>query len=177
MAFSINLSQKPSYIFRQENSGSGEVKVYRFPPASPFSPKFYSSDDFVVLEIKELVHKLAKVENVSRVRAVAPNAPDIHIIDIELQMQPETELSADSETLANLRALAWDKIQDLVIESEWKLRDHTGEKWFFNAEEVESFSPIIDGAEVLEQYPIHRSKLFKTPFSLPIVQAKDYSIV
>ena len=169
MSFSTNLSKESPYIFRGESSWSGEVKIYRFPPSPEFSQKLYSSQAFAVLEleVKELVQKLAKVENIARVRAVAPNAPDLHIIDIELELQPETELSAKD----------WDKIQDLVIELEWKLRDDTGEKWFFNAEEVEAFSKVIDGAEVVEQYPIHRSKFFKTSFSEPKVQTKDYSIV
>lgn len=166
MSFSNNLSEKSSYIFRGESSWSGEVKIYSFPPFSEFLQKLYSSQAFAVLEVKELVQKLAKVENIARVRAVAPNAPDIDIIDIELELQTETELSAE----------AWDKIQNLVIESEWKLRDDTGEKWFFNAEEVEVFSQLIDGSEVIEQYPVQRSKLFKTSFSEPKIQTKDYSI-
>jgi hypothetical protein len=167
MSFSTNFGKESSYIFRGESSWSGEVKIYRFPPSPEFSQKLYSSQTFAVLEVKELVQKLAKVENIARVRAVAQNAPDPHIIDIELELQPETELSAED----------WDKVQDLVIELEWKLRADTGEKWFFNAEEVEAFSKVVDGAEVVEQYPIHRSKFFKTSFSEPKVQTKDYSIV
>jgi hypothetical protein len=167
MTFTTNLMEKPAYIFKGESSWSREVKIYRFPPSSEFLQESYSSQAFAVLEVQELLQKLAKVENIRRARAVAPNAPDLHIIDIELELQPETELSAE----------AWDKIQDLVIESEWKLRDDTEEKWFFNAEEVEAFSKIVGGAEVVGQYPIHRSKMSKTSFSVQQIHAKDYNIV
>src|SRR5919202_1782472 len=75
-----------------------------------------------------------------------------------------------SQKLYSSQTFAVLEVQELVIESEWKLRNDTGEKWFFNAEEVEAFSKVIDGTEVVEQYPIHRSKVFKTSFSEPKVQ-------
>jgi hypothetical protein len=85
------------------------------------------------------VDKLAKVEGVARVRAVAPRAVDIHWIEFELEMHSETEL--DYET--------WDKIQDLVIDCEWALRDKTNEKWYFHRKVVEKFTQIQEGAKLV----------------------------
>lgn len=93
------------------------------------------------VEVNELVDKLAKVEGVARVRAVAPRVVDIHWIDFELELYPETEL--DDET--------WDKIQDLVIDCEWDLRDKTNETWYFDEKVVEKFFSIQDGAKVVAQ--------------------------
>lgn len=165
MSLSRNSITKPSYIVKEGSSRSGEVKISHFPFSYDLLPKRYASQDFPRIEIQELLQKLAKEENLCRVRAVAPNAPDIHIIDIELELQPETELLTE----------AWDKIQDFVIESEWKLRDDTGEKWFLNAEVLEAFPKVTNGAEVLAEYSINHSNLLITSFSEPKIQTKEYS--
>ena len=99
------------------------------------------------VEVQALVDKLGKVEGVARVRAVAPRAVDIHWIDFELEMHSETEL--DYET--------WDKIQDLVIDCEWDLRDKTNEIWYFDEKVVEKFVIIQDGAKVVAQSRISLS--------------------
>jgi hypothetical protein len=99
------------------------------------------------VEVQALVDKLGKVEGVARVRAVAPRAVDIHWIDFELEMHSETEL--DYET--------WDKIQDLVIDCEWDLRDKTNEIWYFDEKVVEKFVIIQDGAKVVAQSGISLS--------------------
>jgi hypothetical protein len=90
-------------------------------------------------EVQELVQELAKFDGVARVRAIAPRGADIHWIDFELELHPETEL--DYET--------WDKIQDLVIDCAWDLRDKTNEKWYFDEKVVEKFVRIQDGAKVV----------------------------
>ncbi|SRR5579883_947040 len=92
-----------------------------------------------VPEARELVHKLAKVDNVKRVRAIAPRFPDIHWIDFELELQSQTELSDE----------VWDNIQDLVIDSEWKLRDDSGEKWYFYVQTVARLSLLQDKTKVI----------------------------
>ncbi len=99
------------------------------------------------VEVQELVDKLAKVEGVARVRAVAPRSVDIHWIDFELELHPETEL--DYET--------WDEIQDLVIDCEWDLRDKTNETWYFDEKVVEKFVIIQDGAKIVARSGISRS--------------------
>lgn len=84
--------------------------------------------------IKELVQKLAKIDNVEKVKALATKLPDIHYIDFELELKPGIELSAE----------IWDKVQDLVIDSEWKLRDESGEKWYFRPQTADNFTSHQD---------------------------------
>jgi|SRR4028118_53458 hypothetical protein len=98
----------------------------------------------VPVEVHELVEKLAKVDGVAGVRALAPRAVDIHWIEFELELHPETEL--DDET--------WDKIQDLIIDCEWDLRDKTNERWYFPRKTVENFSKIQQGAKVVSRSKI-----------------------
>lgn len=140
MSLSSNLIEKSSYIFKGKSSWSIGSKIYQFSsPSVTVHPLFYSSNFAVPTEVQKLIQELAHEENICMVRAVAPNAPDLHIIDFELEVKPETELSAE----------AWDKIRDLVIDSEWKLRDDTNEKWYFFVEVVEVFPQVKAGAEVV----------------------------
>jgi hypothetical protein len=114
-------------------------KVYESTSPTLESKSFQSPN--APVEVHELVDKLAKVEAVARVRAVAPRAVDIHWIEFELELDPETEL--DDET--------WDKIKDLVIDCEWDLRDKTNERWYFPRKAVEKFAKIQEGAKVVSR--------------------------
>ncbi|MBW4634692.1 MAG: hypothetical protein KME30_23120 [Iphinoe sp. HA4291-MV1] len=93
-----------------------------------------SANPDVVIRIQELAQKLANLDNVKRVRAVAPRFPNLHDIDFEIELQPETKLSYE----------AWEQLQNVVIECEWKLRDDSSEKWYFDAEVVSKLSPLQD---------------------------------
>jgi hypothetical protein len=87
----------------------------------------------VVPEIQKLVRELAQFEEVKRVRAIATSFPDTHWIDFQLELaQVDTYLSDE----------IWDKIHDLVIDCEWKLRDDTCEKWYFRPQVVDTFYAI-----------------------------------
>jgi hypothetical protein len=110
--------------------------------------KFYSSDlrlvkstklrcFDVVPEIEQLVKQLAKVPNVERVVALATRFPNLHWIDFELFLS-ENELTDE----------IWDRVQDLVIDCEWKLRDNSGEKWYFRPQ-IADQSQLRNGQEVL----------------------------
>ncbi|MBN3895666.1 MAG: hypothetical protein HWQ41_10455 [Nostoc sp. NOS(2021)] len=90
--------------------------------------------------VKQLVQKLTEVANVNKVRAIALRFPDIHWIDFELELQSETELSHE----------LWEIVQNLVIDCEWKLRDDSGEKWYFHAEPVNRFSKLREGSRVID---------------------------
>ncbi|TAG60724.1 MAG: hypothetical protein EAZ28_05990 [Oscillatoriales cyanobacterium] len=109
----------------------------------PFTSTLKSKQSFksptAPVEVQELVQELAKVNGVAKVRAVIPRAEDIHWIEFELELHPETEL--DDET--------WDKIQDLVIDCEWGLREKTNEKWYFDEKVVQKFFRIQNGAKVV----------------------------
>jgi hypothetical protein len=118
-------------------------KVYESTSMTLQSKKSFRSAT-VPVEVHELVEKLAKVDGVAGVRALAPRAVDIHWIEFELELHPETEL--DDET--------WDKIQDLIIDCEWDLRDKTNERWYFPRKTVESFSKIQQGAKVVSRSKI-----------------------
>jgi hypothetical protein len=80
--------------------------------------------------IKQLVQKLAKIDNVEKVKALATKLPDMHHIDFELELKPGFELSDE----------IWDKVQDLVIDCEWKLRDESGEKWYFRPQRADNLT-------------------------------------
>ncbi|WP_353930223.1 hypothetical protein WJM97_18280 [Okeanomitos corallinicola TIOX110] len=92
-----------------------------------------------VSEINDLVRKLSKVTHVKRVQAIAPNYPDKHWIEFELQLYPDTQLSSE----------AWDKVQDMVIDCEWMLRDKSTEDWYFHAVVVDKLSLIRDASKIV----------------------------
>jgi hypothetical protein len=115
-------------------------KVYKSTSPTLKSKKLFQSP-IVPVEVHQLVDKLAQVEGVAGVRAVAPRALDIHWIEFELELHPETEL--DDET--------WDKIQDLVIDCEWDLRDKTNKRWYFPRKAIEKFAKIQEGAQVVSR--------------------------
>lgn len=134
--------QSPLSILKTEKSW----KIYRSPPASRTSRKLFNSLD-VPFEVQDLVQKLATVDGVARVRAIAPRAVDIHWLEFELELYPETELEDE----------IWDKIQDLVIDCEWDLRDKTNEKWYFYEKVVEKFIRVQNGAKVVARSRINVS--------------------
>ncbi len=131
----------PNSISKTEN-----WKVYQSSP-STLTPKQSFKSLTAPSAVQQLVQELAKVDGVARVRAVAPRAVDIHWIEFELELYPETEL--DDET--------WDKIQDLVIDCEWNLRDETHEKWYFDEKIVKNFIRIQDGSRVVARSEISLS--------------------
>jgi hypothetical protein len=121
---------------QSSTSNPKTFKFFEFPPSS-LKPKQSFKSPTAPVEVQELAQKLAKIDGVAKVRAIAPRTEDIHWIEFELELCPETEL--DYET--------WDKIQDLVIDCEWDLRDKTNEKWYFDEKLVEKFVRIQDGAK------------------------------
>jgi hypothetical protein len=134
-----NSTAKPTpSIFKTEENWKG--KVLQFSPSTQTSWQS-SKSPTAPSEVQQLVKELAKVDGVARVRAVAPRAVDIHWIEFELELHPETEL--DYET--------WDKIQDLVIDCEWNLGDKTNERWYFDEKVVEKFVSIQNGSKVVAQ--------------------------
>lgn len=121
-------------------------------------PDKLDSSDVVLPEVKELVQKLAKVGNVKRVAAIALRFPDIHWIDFELELEPETELSDE----------VWYEVQDLVIDYEWKLRDDSGEKWYFHAQPVNKLSKLRDTAQkVADSDPSQSAGIGRETWSSP----------
>lgn len=138
-----NSTAKPTpSIFKTEENWKG--KVLQFSPSTQTSWQS-SKSPTAPSEVQQLVQELAKVDGVARVRAVAPRAVDIHWIDFELELHPETEL--DYET--------WDKIQDLVIDCEWDLRDKTNERWYFDEKVVEKLVSTPNGSKVVAQSGIN----------------------
>lgn len=127
------IAELPTSISKTEN-----WKVYQSSP-STLTPRQSSKSLTAPSEVQQLVQELAKVAGVARVKAVAPRAVDIHRIDFELELHTKTELAHET----------WDKIQDLVIDCEWGLRDKTNEKWYFDEKVVEKFARIQDGAKIV----------------------------
>ncbi|WP_066426883.1 hypothetical protein [Anabaena sp. 4-3] len=98
-----------------------------------------STSHQIVTKIQKLVQKLAEFPQVKRVRAIALKYPDLHNIDFEVELLPEVELSYQS----------WEQLQEIVIDCEWKLRDNSGEKWYFHSEVVNQLSPVRDTTKVI----------------------------
>lgn len=134
----MTTSSKFMVEFSTSVSKTENWKVYQS-SNSTLTPRQSSTSLTAPSEVQQLVYELAKVEGIARVKAVAPRPLDIHRIDFELELHPETEL--DDKT--------WDKIQDLVIDCEWGLRDKTNEKWYFDEKVVEKFGRIQDGAKII----------------------------
>ena len=122
--------------FQTSISNPESWKVYRSSPSTLKPKQSFKYPNYPV-EVQELVQELAKVDGVAKVRAVALRAEEIHWIDFELELHPKTEL--DDQT--------WDKIQDLIIDCEWDLRDKTNEKWYFDEKLVEKFVSIQEGSK------------------------------
>lgn len=131
---------------QSSTSNPKTFKFFELPP-SPLKQKQSFKSPTAPVEVQELVKELAKVGGVAKVRAIAPRAEDIHWIEFELELHSQTEL--DYET--------WDKIQDLVIDCEWGLRDQTKEKWYFDQKLVEKFVRIEDGAKEVARSEISLS--------------------
>jgi hypothetical protein len=79
--------------------------------------------------IKNLAQELAAISCIKQVQAIATSFPDIHWIDFKIELEANIELSDET----------WNKIQDLVIDCEWKLIDDSGEEWYFRPQIVNSF--------------------------------------
>ncbi|AFZ59594.1 hypothetical protein H6G54_13760 [Anabaena cylindrica FACHB-243] len=93
------------------------------------------SSALIPSEIQKLVEELVeKIEGVERVIAIATSFPDIHWIDFKIRSKPDTELSDE----------IWDKIQDMVIDCEWKLIDDSAEEWYFRPQIVDRFYLLKD---------------------------------
>lgn len=82
--------------------------------------------------IQNLVNQLKSIEGIKSVRAVAIHFPDIHWIDFQIELN--TELSDET----------WERIQDLVIDYEWKLIDDSNEEWYFRPQIVDKFYSLKD---------------------------------
>jgi hypothetical protein len=89
--------------------------------------------------ILRLVQQLAELDNVERVKAFATRFPDMHYIDFELELKPGVELSNEIRS----------KVQDLVIDCEWELRDDSGEKWYFHLQTADNFTHLRDISQII----------------------------
>ena len=136
MIVSTNSTQKRSLTIYKINTTWSEIHTYS--SLYLIELKASSSTD-AVHEVRELVQKLVNVVNVKRVRAVAARFPNLHWIDFQIELPSGTELSDE----------AWNNVQDLVIDYEWKLRDVTKEKWYFHAQVVNRLSLLQDATKVI----------------------------
>ncbi|MBD2435575.1 hypothetical protein H6G69_02000 [Nostoc sp. FACHB-110] len=99
------------------------------------SSKTPKSSALIPPEIPQLVEELVqKIKEVRIVKAIAIKFPDIHWIDFEIELEGNIDLSDET----------WDKIQDIVIDCEWKLRDDSGERWYFRPQLVDRFCVLGD---------------------------------
>jgi hypothetical protein len=88
-----------------------------------------SKQNIASTQVKKLVDELYLLQGVDR---VTPSSNDLHEFQFELQFSPSIEVTNE----------VWEQIQDLVIKSEWDLRDRTNESWYFQAEMVLAFDEL-----------------------------------
>jgi len=93
----------------------------------------------ILSRIYSLGEKIKRFEDIERVRIFAPRNWDLHWIEFEIEAKGDAFLSKD----------LWDKLQDLVIDLEWQLRDETSESWNFHLSEVSSLASLEAGARLL----------------------------
>ncbi|MHC5934103.1 hypothetical protein [Nostoc sp.] len=137
------------------NRGSSDLRLVK-------SDKSTSYD--AVAEIQNLVKELDQLVEVKRVRAIATSFPDIHWIDFQIELE-EANTDLSDET--------WDKIQDLVIDYEWKLIDDSAEEWYFRPQIVDRFyllkDEVIADSDEQEHREVGRLKMWSSNFSNFIV--------
>jgi hypothetical protein len=79
-----------------------------------------------------------------QVRAISQKPGDLHEIVFQVQAPSEVnELGA-----INATGELWEEAENLVVETEWRLRDTTNEEWYFEAHFVNIIDNDFKGAEV-----------------------------
>lgn len=131
----INNSSKHSSVVIYQGFSNWNTKFLKHSPPLAFVGYI------VKKEIRELGQKLATFDGVNGVRAILPMSDNDHWVEFELQV------SRNEQNDVELRCEIWDEIRELVIDYEWKLRDKTGEKWYFGVECFEHFSEISYGSK------------------------------
>ncbi len=91
------------------------------------SPNLSSS----IVVIKELAKQLVEIDNVNEIRVIEK---DLDFYQVEFEIKPNLNADISYEL--------WEKIQDIVIEGERKLRSKTNKKWRFDVEIVDNFGNI-----------------------------------
>jgi len=99
----------------------------------------YVSENGSWLQVRDLGEKLAAFERANRVRAVALKNASLHGIKFEVEV----------EDYADFPEALWDAMQDLVIDSEWQLREETQEEWYFHLSCGHSFSKLESGSRLV----------------------------
>lgn len=94
-----------------------------------------STSNYPVSEIVKLTHELSQIKGINRVQAIASYFPDIHWIDFQIELEQDFELTDKT----------WEKIQDMVIDYEWKLIDDTKEEWYFRPQIIDKFYTKREG--------------------------------
>jgi hypothetical protein len=103
--------------------------------------------------IKKLAQELSTISGVKRVQAIATSFPDIHWIDFKIELEADIRILDET----------WEKIQDMVIDCEWKLIDDTEEEWYFRPQRVNRFYDSGDRviADSIGKLKISRSNPLK----------------
>jgi hypothetical protein len=139
MTLSRNSTSR-NFVSTFERSSS-HLRIVNYDTSTSYNP---------VPEIKKLVEELVKVDGLKRVKAIATSFPDIHWIDFQIELEGDIELSDET----------WDKIQDMVIDCEWKL---IAEEWYFRPQIVDRFyllrDEVIADSEETQHMKVGRLKI------------------
>ena len=115
------------------------------------------NSDLSPAEVQRLVEELVeKIEETERVIGIATSFPDIHWIDFKIKLKDNSELSDET----------WEKIQDLVIDYEWKLIDDSTEEWYFRPQIVDRFyllrDEVIADSDKKEHTEVSKPKMWSS---------------
>ncbi len=122
-------------------------------------------DFYAQSQIKELVNKLLALENVSHVRAIFSNSADQHWIDFQVEISSE-KVSHE----------LWRKMQHLVIEYEWKLRDETKEDWYFDVDHSESLGSLYKDITIIADCKLQETQSLYSHFSSSYLVKSTYKL-
>lgn len=91
---------------------------------------------FAMAEIQELTDDLAELSGVLKVEAVIRTPGDLHRIDFRLELSEHIDENSGFDSAEDL----WEVAARMALRSHKRLRESTGQKWYFNVVLNEGFS-------------------------------------
>lgn len=137
MVINSLLSKKPprQEVFSSRSSWRTYESVTKLSDIKKVNPV----ENKVLSRVYSLGEKLKDFDGIGRVRITAPNNWDLHWLEFEVEAKDSVHLAED----------LWDKLQDLVIDLEWQLRDETEEAWHFHLAQVSSLTSLEIGVRLV----------------------------
>jgi hypothetical protein len=108
-------------------------------------PEQKATASLAMAEIQELTFNLAQLSGVEQVNAVACSPGKLHRIVFHLNLSADVDEPSSFDDLDDL----WELAQRIALRSNRRLRELTGEKWYFNVDLNESPSDYPNSNNVI----------------------------